>query len=48
LTVYKAGKQNKVVDALSRMVEDKEGGAAELSVISRPYWQDVETIQEEV
>lgn len=41
--VYKVGASNKVADALSRKEEDKE-----LQGISRPFWQDISSIDEEV
>lgn len=41
--VYKVGASNKVADALSCKKEDLD-----LSVISRPYWQDIAEIDEEV
>nr|KYP37263.1 Transposon Ty3-I Gag-Pol polyprotein [Cajanus cajan] len=41
--VYKTGAANRVADALSRQNEEKE-----LQLISRPYWQDITEIDEEV
>ncbi|KAK7286582.1 hypothetical protein RJT34_21675 [Clitoria ternatea] len=41
--VYKVRASNKVADALSRIEEDKE-----LQGISRPFWQDITSIDEEV
>ncbi|KAK7247608.1 hypothetical protein RIF29_42494 [Crotalaria pallida] len=41
--VYKVGSTNKVADALSRKEEDRE-----LQAISRPIWQDIDIIDEEV
>lgn len=41
--IYKVGASNKVADALSRREEDLE-----LSMISRPYWQEISEIDEEV
>lgn len=41
--VYKAGASNKVADALSRRDEDKE-----LQGISRPFWQDIAVVEEEI
>ena len=42
--VYKAGKTNKVADALCRMMEDTASEKVELLVISRPYWPGAEHI----
>nr|KYP35909.1 Retrovirus-related Pol polyprotein from transposon 297 family [Cajanus cajan] len=41
--VYKTGAANRMADALSRQNEEKE-----LQVISKPYWQDITEIDEEV
>lgn len=41
--IYKQGATNKVADALSRKFDDLE-----LQPITRPYWQDVATIDKEV
>lgn len=41
--IYKVGAGNKVADALSRKDEDKE-----LQVLSKPFWQEVTAIDDEV
>ena len=45
--MYKPGASNRVVDALSRRWEEEEEGTAEIKVLSKPYWTDVEVVEEE-
>jgi len=39
---------NKVADALSRSFEEKEESTAEINMVFKPYWQDWETIEDEI
>ncbi|WVZ14471.1 hypothetical protein V8G54_012037 [Vigna mungo] len=45
---YRSGATNKVVDALSRQLEEPETAELELKGISRPFWQDFQEIMGEV
>jgi len=46
--VYKKGASNRVADALSRKYEGEEDETADPGVLTRPIWQDWETIEEEI
>jgi len=46
--VYKPAETNKVVDVLSRSFKEEEGKGVEINEISRPYWQDIEKIEDEI
>ena len=39
---------NKVADALSRSFEEKEESTVEINMVSKPYCQDWETIEDEI
>ena len=45
--VYKPGASNRVADALSQRWEEEEERTAEINVLSKPYWEDVEVVEEE-
>jgi len=46
--IYKSGVMNKVADALSRSFEEKEESTVEINMVSKPYCQDWETIEDEI
>jgi len=46
--IYKASASNKVADALSCSMDQKEKEDTEMNIISKPYWPDMERIEEEV
>ena len=45
--VYKPEASNKVADTLSRRLEEEEEGVVEINVLSKPYWRDIELVEEE-
>jgi len=45
--IYKSGVTNKVADALSRSFEEEES-TAEINMVSKPHWQDWETIEDKI
>jgi len=47
-TVYKPGTSNKVVDRLSRSMNQEEGEGTEVNLITKPYWSNMKSIEEEV
>ena len=45
--VYKPGAANRVADALSRRLEEEEDRVKEINILSKPYWRDIELVEEE-
>jgi len=45
--VYKPGAANRVADALSRRLEEEEDRVKEMNILSKPYWRDIELVEEE-
>ena len=45
--VYKPGAANRVADALSRRLEEEEERVKEINILSKPYWRDIELVEEE-
>jgi len=45
--VYKPGAANRVAHSLCRRLEEDEDKVKEINVLSKPYWRDVELVEEE-
>jgi len=45
--VYKPGAANRVADAFSRRLEEEEDRVKEINILSKPYWRDIDLVDEE-